>query len=122
VGNWNIKMVIQSAQSPDTNINDLAFFRALQSTQFDLGFATDTNGLIAQVLTAFKNFSPIALDNAFLTLQLCMEQIILIHGRNTYKIPHVGKKKMRELGKIPLQWMASAATLAIARAFLNEGP
>jgi hypothetical protein len=25
-GNWNIMMLFQSAQSPDTNINDLAFF------------------------------------------------------------------------------------------------
>jgi hypothetical protein len=45
-GNWNIKLLMQSAQSPDTNINDLAFFRALQSTQFDLEFATNTSGLI----------------------------------------------------------------------------
>jgi hypothetical protein len=122
-GNWNIELLTQSAQSPDTNINDLAFFRALQSTQFDLGFATDTSGLIVQVLAAFDRFSHIALNNTFLTLQLCMEQIILIHGRNTYDIPHVGKGTMRaEEGKIPLRWQATAATLAIAREFLNEGP
>jgi hypothetical protein len=65
-GNWTIELLMQSAQSPDTNINDLAFFRALQSTQFDLGFATNTSGLIVQVLAAFDWFSPIALDNTFL--------------------------------------------------------
>jgi hypothetical protein len=102
-GNWDIELLIQSAQSPDTNINDLAFFRALQSTQFDLGFKTDTNGLIVQVLAAFDRFKQIALNNAFLTLQLCMEQIVLIHGKNTYDIPHAGKAKMRaEEGEIPL--------------------
>jgi hypothetical protein len=94
-GNWNTKQFLQSAQSPDTNINDLAFFGALQSTQFDLGFATDTSGLIVQVLAAFDRFDPIALNNTFLTLQLCMEQIILIHGKNNYDIPHVGKATMR---------------------------
>jgi hypothetical protein len=65
-GIWNIKMLFQSAQSPDTNIIDLAFFQALQSTQFDLGFATNTNGLIDQVLEAFRNYNPIALNNTFL--------------------------------------------------------
>jgi hypothetical protein len=71
----------------------LAFFRALQSTQFYLGFATNTNGLIAQVLAAFANYNPIALNNSFITLQLCMEQIILQRGGNNYDIPHVGKGK-----------------------------
>jgi hypothetical protein len=79
--------------------------------------------LIVQVLACFDRFDPIALDNAFLTLQLCMEQIILIHGKNTYDIPHVGKAAMRlRDNKIPLRWQATAATLAIAREFLNEGP
>jgi hypothetical protein len=116
-GNWNIELLFQSAQSPDTNINDLAFFRALQSTKFDLGFATDTSSLIVQVLAAFDRFDHIALDNAFLTLQLCME------GGNKYDIPHVGKGAMRkEDGKIPLRWTAATETLAMAREFLNEGP
>jgi hypothetical protein len=85
-GNWNIELLIQS-------------------TQLYLGFATGTSGLIVQVLRAFDNFDPILLDNAFLTLQLCIEQIILIHGKNNYPIPHVGKAAMRkEEGKIPLRW------------------
>jgi hypothetical protein len=63
-GNWNIELQIRSAQLPDTNINDLTFFRVLQSTQFDLGFATNTSRLIVQVLPAFNNFDQILLDYA----------------------------------------------------------
>jgi hypothetical protein len=51
-GNWNIKMVNQSAQSPDTNQLDLTFFRALQqSSQWDNSFAWEIDGLIAQQVT-----------------------------------------------------------------------
>jgi hypothetical protein len=31
--NWQIQLLTQPAQSPDTNILDLSFFRALQSAQ-----------------------------------------------------------------------------------------
>jgi hypothetical protein len=39
--NWNVMLVTQPAQSPDTNHLDLAFFRALQSTQWHNGYASE---------------------------------------------------------------------------------
>jgi hypothetical protein len=46
-GNWEIKLLLtQPAQSLDTNLLDLSFFRALQSLQWDHGFANKINGLI----------------------------------------------------------------------------
>jgi hypothetical protein len=48
-GNWNIKLVTQPAQSPDTNHLNLISFRALQSKQWDNGFAIEIDRLIEQV-------------------------------------------------------------------------
>jgi hypothetical protein len=44
-GNWDIKLLTRPAQSPDTNLVDLSFFRALQLLQWDdHGFAYKING------------------------------------------------------------------------------
>ena len=32
---WDIKLTTQTANSPEMNINDLSFFQALQSAQWD---------------------------------------------------------------------------------------
>jgi hypothetical protein len=45
IGRYNC-LLTQPAQSPDTNILDLSFFRALQSAQWDHGFATEIDGLM----------------------------------------------------------------------------
>ena len=52
---WNICLETQQpAKSPDTNVLDLSFFRALQAKQWSLGSETTVDGLVAQVLQAFK--------------------------------------------------------------------
>jgi hypothetical protein len=38
--NWHFELITQSANSPDTNICNLSFFRAHQSDQWNEGFAT----------------------------------------------------------------------------------
>jgi hypothetical protein len=57
---WNITLTGQPANSPDTNINDLGFFRALQARQWDSveNAREDTDGLILAVTTAFQEFEP----------------------------------------------------------------
>jgi hypothetical protein len=67
--NWEIKLLTQPVQSPDTNLLDLSFFRALQLLQWDHGFANKINGLIVQVTRAYRDFSPQKVDLGFLTLQ-----------------------------------------------------
>ena len=39
-------------------------------------------------------------ENIFLTLQQCMEATMLLKGSNTYKLPHMGKDKMRRDGVV----------------------
>jgi hypothetical protein len=59
-GNWNIKMVAQSAQSPDTNQLDLTFLRALQPSQWDNSFASEIDGLLDCTIsdTCVRRISP----------------------------------------------------------------
>jgi hypothetical protein len=69
-GNWEIKLLTEQppAQCPDTNLLNLSFFRALQSSQWDHGFVNEINGLIAQVTRAYPDFSPQKVNFGFLTL------------------------------------------------------
>ena len=47
-GVWNLCLETQPAKSPDTNVLDLSFFRALQAKQWSLGPETTIEGLIIQ--------------------------------------------------------------------------
>jgi hypothetical protein len=79
-GNWQIvQLLTQPAQSPDTNILDLSFFRALQSeAQWDHSFATEIDGLIAQVIRAYNTFCQWKIDFGFvLTLHSCLDESLL---------------------------------------------
>ena len=67
-GVWNICLEPQPAKSPDTNVLDLSFFRALQAKQWSLGPESTIEGLIAtKVLWAFDEFDPRKIDCGFLT-------------------------------------------------------
>jgi hypothetical protein len=56
--NWEIKLLTQPAQSPDTNLLNLSFFWALQLLQWNHWFVNEINGLIVQVTRAYHDFSP----------------------------------------------------------------
>lgn len=53
-----IQIVEQPANSPDTNVDDLGFFRALQSTYWQQTLATTVEELIASVEKAFREYEP----------------------------------------------------------------
>jgi hypothetical protein len=114
-GNWDIKLLTQPAQSPDTNLLDLTFFRALQSSQWNHGFANEINGLVHQVTRAYGEFPPRKIDFGFLTLQCCLEEILLCNGANTYKVPHMGKERLLRAGTLPVRILASANAISVAR-------
>ena len=119
-GTWNVTLLTQPAQSPDTNLLDLTFFRALQSSQWDHGFANDINGLITQVMRAYNEFPPRKIDFGFLTLASCMDEIICSNGENSYSIPHMGKERLLEAGTLPVRVTASPNAIAVARLIMVE--
>jgi hypothetical protein len=103
-GGWQIRLICQPANSPDLNILDLAFFRALQSVQQ----ANPTNtkdALIAVVRQSFENFPLEKCKKVWTTLQMVMDQVLIANGNNNYKLPHMSKAKtIRRTGRdIPLR-------------------
>jgi hypothetical protein len=114
-GNWQIQLQTQPAQSSDTNTLDLAFFRALQSAQWDYGFAIDIDGLIMQVSRAYDKFCPRKIDFGFLMLQSCLDEILVSNGNNTYKTPHMGKETLLQAGVLPVSVGVSAHAINVAR-------
>ncbi len=96
----NLELYTQPAQSPDLNILDLGFFRAIQS--FMDAAPKDEFELIRAVEQAYKDYDAKMINRVFLTLQSCMNQIIETNGSNRYKIPHMGKEKLEREGKLPL--------------------
>ena len=95
-----ISLFNQPAQSPDTNINDLAFFRSIQSLYYEA--APDSEfALIRAVLDAYDNYPSSKLNRMWVTYQSCLNEIIDCHGDNNYKIPHMNKEKMEREGRLP---------------------
>ncbi|XP_074290237.1 uncharacterized protein LOC141616967 [Silene latifolia] len=54
--------------------------------------------LIGAVEKSFMEYTTIKIDRTWITLQLCMVEIMKIEGSNRYKIPHINKARMERLG------------------------
>ena len=95
----NLTMYTQSSNSPDTNILDLGFFRAIQS--FNNDCPANEEELIKSVEKAYGEYPMCKLNHIWLTLLSCLNMIIENDGGNDYKIPHMGKKSMKRRGLFP---------------------
>ncbi|XP_042018944.1 uncharacterized protein LOC121766756 [Salvia splendens] len=97
---FKFHLISQPANSPDTNVLDLGFFRAIQSLQDDK-VATNIDELLGNVWSSFEELTPQTLNNVFLTLQSCLSKILEVHGGNNYKIPHLNKERLRRTVGLP---------------------
>jgi hypothetical protein len=91
-----------------------------QSTQWNNGYASEIDGLIEQVIRPYNKFPPRKIDFGFLTLQSCLQEIILFNGENTNKIPHMGKGSLLRSGTLPVRIPASARACLVAREIMGE--
>ena len=89
----NLTVFTQSPNSPDTNILDLGFFRAIQS--FNNDCPANEEELIKSVEKAYGEYPYRKLNHVWLTLQSCLNKIIENDGGNDYKIPHMGKQSLQ---------------------------
>jgi hypothetical protein len=96
----NAILYTQPPNSPDLNILDLGFFRAIQSANDTV--SNDEEQLIQHVLNAFNLFPRVKINHTWLTLQSCLNEIIEKHGGNDYKIPHYGKERLEREGRLPM--------------------
>ena len=88
----NAGLYTQAANSPDVNLLDLGFFRAIQS--FNDAAPKNEEELIQSVQLAYTNYPRTRLNWTWLTLQSVFNQIILCNGDNEYDIQHLSKEKL----------------------------
>jgi hypothetical protein len=79
------------------------------------------NQRVNKVTRAYRYFSPQKVDFGFLTLQSCLEQMLITNGGNTYKIPLMGKERFLRNGVLPLHIGASATAVSYARQVMDDG-
>lgn len=97
---FNIMLVCQPPNSPDTNVNDLGWFRAIQSLQLDTA-SYNVDDLIRNVTISFDELSAMTLNNVFLSLQSVLIEILKANGNNDFKLPHMGKARLLRQGQLP---------------------
>ncbi|OWZ19565.1 hypothetical protein PHMEG_0006164 [Phytophthora megakarya] len=88
--------------SPDLNCLDLGYFAAIQSLQYRT-YVKTTMELIGVVQASFEELDNDTLDNICITLQQVMECLLKCEGGNEYKLPHMGKAKLRREGRFPIR-------------------
>ena len=96
----NAGLYTQAANSPDVNLLDLGFFRAIQS--FNDAAPKNEEDLIKSVQLAYNNYPRTKLNRTWLTLQSVFNQIILCNSDNEYDIQHLSKEKLERAGKLPI--------------------
>ena len=99
---FNIHLSYQPPNSPDMNVLDLGFFRAIQSLQQQEALST-VDELVNAIEKAFNELPPQSLNRVFLSLQQCMIVVNKDFGGNNYKLPHMGKENLEKQGPLPFQ-------------------
>ena len=87
---FDMELINQPPNNPDTNILDLRFFASIQSLQ-DRTRARTIDRLTDEVNLAWERAESAKLSQVWTSLQACTEQILLCGGENTYKPPHRSK-------------------------------
>ncbi|ETV80633.1 hypothetical protein H257_06156 [Aphanomyces astaci] len=90
---WAIEVVCQPPNSPDMNVLDLGFFRAIQTLQERTRCKT-IDELIDATLSAWTTVDAMTLNSNFLTLQTCLIEVVRAGGGNNYKIPPHGQEEV----------------------------
>ncbi|ETV90033.1 hypothetical protein H310_15136 [Aphanomyces invadans] len=97
---WAMSIVCQPPNSPELNVLDLGFFRAIQSLQSNHHSRT-VEDIVAATMDAWNVVDPSTLSRNFMTLQACFQEVIRSDRSNNYKIPHLKKSMLMAQGKLP---------------------
>jgi hypothetical protein len=95
-----IYLYTQPANSPDTNLNDLGFFAALQA-QYRKEAPRNAGEIIAMVEQAYDDFPSYKINRIWLSYMQCLNEIIVSNGENDYKLGHMGKAQLERESKLP---------------------
>ncbi|XP_042012385.1 uncharacterized protein LOC121760850 [Salvia splendens] len=116
---FSISIVQQPPNSPDTNVNDLGWFKAIQSLQTQTA-CNNVDDLVNAVEKSFHELQLETLDNVFLSLQGCYMEIMKVQGQNRYKLPHMGKAHLRRTNQLPLNLEVPVELAMQAIAYLRD--
>ena len=94
-----VDLYTQAVNSPDVNLLDLGFFRAIQS--FNDAAPKNEEELILSVQDVYTNYPRKRLNQTWLTLHSVFNQIILCNRDNDYNIKHLSKEKLERTGHLP---------------------
>ncbi|KAH7853333.1 hypothetical protein Vadar_001315 [Vaccinium darrowii] len=117
---FDIRLVFQPPNSPDLNVLDLGFFRAIQTLQYQQA-PKNVDELVSAVMRAFEELPSERLENVFLTLQACMIEIMKVNGGIGYKVPHIGKGGLMRDGNLPTQLQCDHNLVESVLAHLHTG-
>jgi hypothetical protein len=116
---FDIRLMLQPANSPDLNICDLGFFNSIQSIQYKTS-SKSTEELVSAVLEAFADYPPSKLNRIFLSFHACMNEVIKIGGGNEYKVPHIRKGVLERQDCLPVQLGCDAEVVAAAMSQISD--
>jgi hypothetical protein len=111
---------LQRPKSPDINVLDLSFFRALQAAQWQQEPARTIDGIIHQVNESFEEFDPQIIDFGFKTLQTCTNDILKVYGNNNHKISRIGKNELLQQGELPIRVAATPSAVHVFNMFRDN--
>ena len=89
---WDIKLINQPANSPDTNILDLGFFNSIQSLQ-DRTTLSTVDELVTEVRRIFDAQQPAVLGRVWTTYQAVLQEIMLAKGTTPLRFPPSTSKR-----------------------------
>ena len=90
---FNIQVIVQPAQSPDLNVDDLAFFRSLQS-DVSLVAKGSRRDLLAAVVQCWNEYPAEKMEAVWLCLYTSYRGVLESAGGNEY-IRHSGMGSLR---------------------------
>ncbi|KAE8771967.1 Transposase [Hordeum vulgare] len=118
---WDIKMVFQPPNSPDTNILDLGWFASIQSL-FQKKMPKTLAEILAKVNQSLAEYPHEKLNRIFLSHQACMREIIRKKGTIHYDVPHLKKKVLEKEGRLPIRLTIDKDFVDEAIEWLNADP
>lgn len=120
-GGWDIRMVFQPPNSPDTNILDLGWFASIQA-MFEKEFPKDLKDIVDKVEKSLAEYPHQKLNRIFLSHQACMREILRHKGSTHYDVPHMKKAVLERQGKLPVRLTISPEIVITAEEFMNMAP
>lgn len=75
--------------------------------------------MITAVEKSFNELSTDYLDKVFLSLQMCMAEVIKSFGNSTYKLPHIGKSHLAHNEMLPINISCDVDVIQQATVFLQ---